>query len=174
VIVTVIQLVTIKRKTHIFNILFWLTVFTVLTAQFVLCFDAIVCRGWPPLTENGMYKLWGSPFLVWIPAVFTNRVTRFRGLAVMTFGLATYFSMISVSGVMTPSIGHLTGVTGLIRKHFVEILFTSTMYSPFVFTVTYFVERVFGDLWRALWLLPSETMTFAETWHKAWRICARA
>ena len=147
-----------------------MTVLAVLVAQFGLCHEALICRGWPPLSEIGMYKMWASPFLIWIPAVFGDRVTRLRGLVVLTLGICAYFSMISINGMMRPSIGHLAGVTGIIEHHFMEILFTSLFWSPFVFAIMYFVERVFGDLWRAICLLPTKAMSFSDTWNAAWKI----
>ena len=144
--------------------MFWLTVFAVVGSQFTLCHEALVCRGWPPLSEIGIYKMWACPFLIWIPAAFGNRVSRFWGLVVMTFAITAFFTMISINGMMRPSIGHLAGVTGILKHHFIEILFTSVFWSPFIFAILYFIERVFGDLWRAIWMLPTEKMSFSETW----------
>jgi len=150
--------------------MYWLSIIAVFSIQLTLCHEAFVCRGWPPLTEFGMYKMWASPFLVWIPAIFGTRATRFRGLAVMSFLVGVCFAMISINGMLTPSIGHLRGAMGLFASNFVSIIFTSLVWSPFVFGILYFVERVFGDIWRAVWFLNTEQMTFAETWGAAWHI----
>ena len=62
---------------HFNHWLFWPSVITVALAQFGLCYEALVCRGYPPLSEMGMYKMWASPFLIWLPAIFGTRITRF-------------------------------------------------------------------------------------------------
>jgi len=154
---------------HFNHRLFWPSVIAVALAQFGLCYEALVCRGYPPLSEMGMYKMWASPFLIWLPAIFGTRITRFWGLVVASFLTACLFQMISINGTMTPSIGHLTGVSGIIKNHYPEILLGATFCFPIVFAVTYFLERVFGDVWRAMFGLPTRNLTFRETWDSAWR-----
>ena len=158
------------KESHFNHWLFWLTVFAVAMAQFALCYEALVCRGYPPLTEMGIYKKWASPFIIWLPAIFGTRVMRFWGLVASSFITACLFQMISINGMMTPSIGHLTGVSGIIKSHYPEILIVSLFCLPFVFAILYFPERVFGDLSRALFALPTRNLSFAETWDEAWRV----
>ena len=158
------------EESHFNHWLFWLTVIAVLVAQFALCYEALVCRGYPPLTEIGMYKQWASPFLIWLPAIFGTRVMRFWGLVVLSFCVACLFQMISINGMMRPSIGHLAGVSGIIKSHYSEILVNAAFCVPFVSAIMYFPERVFGDVWRALFGLPTRNISFAETWNSAWRI----
>lgn len=142
---------------------FWLTVVAVITLQFSLCYEALVCRGYPPLSETGLYKKLASTCLFWVPAVLGNRATRLKGLVVMAVFTTAIFSMISISGMVRPSVGHLIGVMGILRFHLPEILTSSLLYSPFVFAVMYIPERVFGDLWRAVWLLPSDSRIDSDT-----------
>ena len=157
-------------ESKLFHCLFWLTVIAVVIAQFALCHEALICRGWPPLSETGMYKMWASPFLIWLPAIFGTRVMRFRGLTILALSVSCLFAMISINGMMRPSIGHLAGVSGIIKHHYVEIIFSTLFYSPFVFAIMYFPERVFGDLWRAIWFRPISNMSFSETWKSAWAL----
>ena len=157
------------RESHFNFWLFWCAVFAVAVAQFALCYEALVCRGYPPLTEIGMCKMWTAPILVWIPSVFGTRVMRFWGLVATSFITACLFQMISINGSMIPSIGHLIGVSGIIKSYFPYILIASSFCLPFVFAILYFPERVFGDLTRALFALPTRNMSFAETWDAAWK-----
>jgi hypothetical protein len=143
--------------------LFWLTVVAVIALQFSLCYEALVCRGYPPLSETGHYKKLASTCLFWVPAVLGNRATRLKGLVVMAVFTTAIFSMISINGMVRPSAGHLIGVMGILRFHLPEILANSLLYSPFVFAVMYIPERVFGDLWRAVWLLPSSSKIDSDT-----------
>ena len=150
--------------------LYWFLVFCVVAGQFGLCYEALVCRGWPPLTEVGICEMCAAPFLVWLPAIFGDRPTRLRGLAVMAVAVAAIFMMIDLNGMVRPSIGHLAGVTGILRMHVQEILLSTIVVWPLVFAVLYFPERVLGDAWRAVLRLPSSTATFSETWKAAWAI----
>ena len=158
------------RESQYNIVLFWLAVIAVMTAQFALCYEALVCRGYPPLTEIGMYKKWASPLLIWIPAIFGTRIMRFWGLVVLSIFTTSMFVMISINGMIVPSIGHLAGVTGIIRHHLPEIAINTLFCFPITFAIMYFPERVFGDLWRALFALPTRNISFAETWNSAWRI----
>ncbi len=158
------------RESHFNHCLFWLSVIAIVLVQFALCYEALVCRGSPPLTETGKIKMYASPFLIWIPAIFGTRVMRFWGLACMSFVSACLFQMISISGMVRPSVGHLSGVFGILKDHYPEILIHATFCFPIVFAITYFLERVFGDLWRAIFALPTRDLSFTETWNSAWRI----
>lgn len=144
-----------------------------MTAQFALCYEALVCRGYPPLTEIGLYKKWASPFVIWIPAIFGTRVMRFWGLVALSIFTTSLFVMISINGMIVPSIGHLAGVTGIISHHTAEITIYTLFYFPITFATMYFPERVFGDLLRALFTLPTRNISFAETWNLAWKIRAK-
>jgi hypothetical protein len=155
------------------NWLFWLSVVAVAIVQFALCYEALVCRGHPPLTEMGVFKKWASTCLFWIPAVFGNRVMRFRGLAVIAIATTCLLVMISINGMLRPSIGHLAGVTGIIKAFYLEIVVATVFWSPFVFAMLYFPERVFGDVWRALWLQSTPNISFSEIWNAAWKINSR-
>lgn len=155
-------------ETHFNRPLFWLAVAGVMIAQFALCYEALVCRGVPPLTEAGMNKKWASTFLVWLPAIFGTRVLRLRGLAVLSLWITCLFAMISSNGTLRPSIGHLAGVQGIIETYWMDIAATTFTYFPIVFAILYLPERVFGDAWRALCRLPTANLSFGETWRMAW------
>lgn len=156
------------RETH-FNLPFFtLMVILVIIGQFALCYEALVCRGYPPLTELGMYKKWACPFLIWIPAVFGTRTMRYWGLVTFSISTTCLFVMISVNGMVRPSIGHLAGVWGILQYHYPEIIVNTLFCFPFVFAILYFPERVFGDVWRAIFLLPTASISSAKTWALAW------
>ena len=155
------------QESHFNNQLFWLSVTVIALAQYALCHEALVCRGYPPLTETGMYKVCLSPFLIWLPAIFGTRVMRFWGLVATSLSFACLIQMIYINGMVTPSIGSLSGVSGIIKHHYIETLITTVFCFPFVFAITYFPERVFGDLWRALFALPTRNLSFTETWNSA-------
>ena len=91
----------------------------------------------------------------------------------MSFTTTIFFTMISINGMIRPSIGHLAGVSGILQHHFWEILFTSIFWSPLTFVILYFVERVFGDTWRAIFSLPTEIISFSDTWRTAWKVRVR-
>lgn len=146
---------------------FWLAVFAVVYIQFLLCYEALICRGWPPLTVAGIYKKWSVPFLVALPAVFGSRANRLRGLAVMSLSVTCLFEMISINEMVRPSIGHLAGVTGILRLHGVGISVATVLNAPLAFVLLYFVERVLGDLWRGVWFLSSPNERFEDVWRSA-------
>ena len=156
-----------SNESHFNRWFFWLTIVALIAAQFALCYEALVCRGYPPLTEIGMYKKWASPFLIWIPAIFGTRAMRFWGLMALSISTTCLFVMISISGMIRPSIGHLAGVQGIIRYHYPEIIVNSLFCFPFVFAIMYLPERVFGDIWRAVCCLPTANNHFLETWRLA-------
>ena len=157
-------------ETHFNRWLFWLAILTVIVAQFVLCYEALVCRGHPPLTEMGMYKQLASTCLIWIPAIFGTRAIRLWGLVVLSLSTTCLFVMISLNGMLRPSIGHLAGVPGIIRHYYSEIVIYTAFCFPFAFAIMYFPERVFGDIWRAICFLPTSNLSFVETWKRAWRM----
>lgn len=150
--------------------LFWFAVAAVLVGQLALCHEALVCRGDPPLTVAGLMKQLASPFLVALPAVFGSRANRMRGLIVLSLWVTCLFVMISINGTMRPSIGHLAGISGILKLHAVEIAIFTLAYAPLAFGLLFFIERVSGDLWRAMWLLPSPHIPFADVWREAWGV----
>jgi hypothetical protein len=156
-------------ESHFNRWLFWLTILAVIVAQFALCYEALVCRGYPPLTEIGLYKKWASPFVIWIPAIFATRPMRFWGLVVLSISTTCLFVMVSINGMVVPSIGHLAGVQGIIQFHYPEIVVNTLFCFPFVFAIMYFPERAFGDIWRAICRLPTASISFVDTWRLAWR-----
>ena len=161
------------RESHYNRLLFAITVAFVIVAQFALCYEALVCRGYPPLTEFGMYKKWTCPFLIWVPAVFGTRAMRFWGLVILSISTTCLFMMISINGMMRPSIGHLAGVQGIVRYHYPEIVANTLFSFPVAFAIMYLPERVFGDLWRAIFFLPTANVSFVDTWKLAWRISSQ-
>jgi hypothetical protein len=156
------------------DILFWQGVIAVIITQFVLCYGAMVCRGYPPLTELELGKMLASPLFVWLPSIFGTRVNRMRGVALMSISQTVILAMIWFNWGMIPSIGHLAGPMGILRQHWIEILFLATLFTPFTFFALYFYERVTGDLWRIVLGRPTKRMTFSETWTRAWRFSQSA
>ena len=150
------------------DLFFWQAVFAVVVSQFLLCYDAMTCRGFPPMTETELNKLLLSPVFAWIPAVFGNRVDRMRGVLVMTVSLTFCLTMVYIDDGVCPSTGSLAGPIGIIQDYFIGLLFMTAISAPFVFFPMYFFERVTGDIWRFICFRPTENLTFKETWERAW------
>lgn len=150
------------------DLFFWQAVTAVIITQFLLCYGAITCRGYPPMTERELFSMLLSPLFVWVPAVFGTRVNRMRGVMLMSSSLTFFLTMVYIDDDMQPSIGHLGGPIGIIKHYFIQLFFMTIVTSPVTFGGLYFFERVAGDIWRAICFQPTERLTFSETWERTW------
>ena len=158
-----------KQQFSTSDLLYWQAVVAVIIAQYMLCHDGIVCRGYPPLSETAIYNMLASPLFVWIPAVFGNRVTRMRGITIMSGTSVLFLMMVywNVVGIV-PSIGSRGGPIAVLLGNIFPIFVAGILFWPVGFFCHYFYERVIGDLWRMVWRLPTESVSFTETWQSAW------
>ena len=157
-----------KHRFSISDLFFWQAVLAVVIGQYILCHDGIVCRGYPPMTEGEIYRMLASPLFVWIPAVFGSRINRMRGITVMSASSTLFLMMIQFNGSMVPSVGSRSGAIGVFFAHLGEIMIFGIFLWPIGFLCHYFYERVTGDLWRMIWMLPTENVSFGDTWRLAW------
>ena len=147
---------------------FWLAVAAVVVSQFALCYDAMTCRGYPPLEEHEILSLYLSPVFAWLPAVFGSQVDRLRGVMVLSVTMTVFLTMVDVNGNVRPSVGSHAGPLGIVQTYFLEILVYTAFYTPFTFVAMYFYERVFGDLWRTVCFQRTERIRFWDVWEQAW------
>lgn len=138
--------------------LFWATVFALSLLQFYLFYEALVCRGYPPLNDMGVWKMIAAPCFFWVPAVFGDRRLRMSGLLVSCFVSALLISMESADRVR-PSAGSWGGVIGIIEFYFLEVLLSTTVLTPIFYAVLFLPEKVIGDLWRRLFWLNDDPFT---------------
>jgi len=133
------------------SILFWMLWAGVILAHLRLSYPAIVCRNHPPLAPNDLVALFVGPFFAFVPALFGNPTTRRLGVAVGAAGFAFIYALAYVNlNDARPSIGHLAGIPGILGTYHVFVLSaTVPLYVPVVITL-HFVDRVFGDLFRAV------------------------
>lgn len=157
-----------RFKFTTFDLLFWQAVTAVVVVQFTLCYDAMVCRGYPPITEVAFNKQLVSPLLVCLPAVVGTRVNRMRGVMAMAISITLFWAMIYVDDDIRPSTGSTHGPAGIVRFYFAQLVFVSVLAVPFVFTALHFFERVAGDMLRLICFQRTERLTFSETWERAW------
>ena len=157
-----------KRQFSTSDLLYWQAAFAVIIVQYMLCHDGIVCRGYPPMTEREIYKMLASPLFVWLPAVFGNRVTRMRGVTIMSGSSILFLMMIYFNHGIVPSLGSHSGPIAVLLANIFPILICGIVCWPLGFFCHYFYERVLGDLWRMIWILPTESVSFSETWRLAW------
>jgi hypothetical protein len=157
-----------RSKFSTSDLLYWQAVIGVILAQFALCYGAMTCRGYPPMTENEIYQMLASPLVVWVPATFGSRVNRLRGIMIMSLALTILLSMVYVNGDIRPSVGSHSGPLGILKAYFVQILFLTAFFTPIAFFALYHFERVTGDVWRMICLRNTEDLSFSETWAHAW------
>ena len=120
------------------------------------------------MSEAEFYKMLASPLFVWLPAVFGSRVARMRGIVVMSATSTLFLMMIYHNGSMVPSVGSTSGAIGVFLANLGPIMCTGIVLWPIGFACHYFYERVIGDLWRMVWMLPTETLSFSDAWKLAW------
>jgi len=147
--------------------LFWLTVFLVAATQFYLCYTWMIYRTYFGIPDYEFYKKWGAPFLVFLPAVWGTRGRRFWGLLFLSFLFSFYLQIESVNRFSRPSLGHVAGISGLLQYNIVPILAGSLFFTPITFALLYLPEKVLGDYWRSLFLLPCPRQSFPEIWAEA-------
>ncbi len=80
------------------DLLYWQAVVAVIVAQLGLCYGAMTCRGYPPMTENEIFQVLSSPLIVWLPAIFGSRVNRLRGIMLMSLTTTVLLVMVYVNG----------------------------------------------------------------------------
>ena len=150
------------------DLLYWQAVVAVIIAQFGLCYGAMTCRGYPPMTENEIFQMLSSPLIVWVPAIFGSRVNRLRGIMLMSLTTTVLLVMVYVNGDIRPSVGSHSGPLGILRAYLVQILFLTAFFTPPAFFALYYFERVTGDLWRMLCLRKNERLSFSAAWSLSW------
>jgi hypothetical protein len=123
----------------------------ILFAHLRLSYPAIVCRGHPPLAPNDLIALFVGPLFVALPAILGDLASRRLGILVGAAGFAIVYALALINlNDARPSIGHLAGITGIIRTYHVGvILLAALLYIPTTIAL-YFIDRTFGDLIRLM------------------------
>lgn len=147
---------------------YWFTVFLVAAIQFYLCYSWMVHRTYIGLHEFEWYKKWGAPFLVFLPAVWGTRGRRFWGLLFLCFWFTLCLQIETCNRFSgRPSTGHLIGVFALLQNNIMPIIAGSLFFTPITYVLLYLPEKVLGDYWRSLFLLPCPNQSFPEIWSEA-------
>ena len=120
------------------------------------------------MTEAAIWKMTHSHFIVFLPAIFGDRVTRIRGLVLFSFITTMLFVLYSAGqNGITPSRGSRTGFIGLILETHLLSIIPAILLTPIAFAILYLPERVLGDLWRMVCSLPPSEEPREQSWAAA-------
>ena len=128
---------------------FWWAVASITIAHIVLCHPAATCRGYPPLKPEELIACFVAPFFAGFPALFDDRrQIRGRGIIVMALAMGCVYGIVQANAASgRPSIGHLTGLHGVVIQYWFFVIIYSVIPTGLLWLCFYFYERVAGNLW---------------------------
>jgi len=125
---------------------------TVVVLHGFLCHSAAVCRGYPPLKPNELIAVFLAPIGMLLPALFddarNDAQSRWLRSAWVALGFCFVWGIVATNlEGPTPSIGHLTGMAGVVSNDGVCVWFKTLFYMTPAVIFFYCLDGVAIGLW---------------------------
>lgn len=143
-----------RWQTHRRPLCWLLTALGVVAVHAVLSYPAAVARGHPPMEPWELVAPFLAPFAMLLPALFDDGrhqpVQRVIRILVISACFAFVWAIIEANGHIRPSIGHLAGITGILRFHACEVLVNTVLFTTGAFWFFLCFDRVATDCWNIM------------------------
>jgi len=137
-----------------------------------LCHAAAVCRGYPPLKPNELIAVFLAPAGMLLPALFddarNDSRSRWLRSAWITLAFCFFWGVVETNlEGPTPSIGHLTGMTGVISNEGVSVWFKTLFYLTPAVIFFYCLDGVAIGMWSLVRKFPVDDRELASSFETA-------
>ena len=134
---------------------------SVIAAHAWLSYPAAVARGHPPLDLRDFLAPFVAPFGMALPPLFDDGRSRPRlrvaVVAAVSLGFAFVWALIDANDGVTPHIGHLAGIRGILEYKTGDVVFGTLLFAALGFPFFFCYDRVASGFWSLLRHFGEET-----------------